>query len=155
VYDFVFQWFEMVYGESEVKNSRIISVLSLTALVICLALVGFPWRSQPVMANFSGILVYTSDVGSLRLSGNYTLYGSTSSTPHVRLKLFLGDEERVVEVDPSTGTFSSLLEIGTLVVEEVEACLEVNGQIVSRGRIPFSDHRSSPGVQIIRFASLT
>jgi hypothetical protein len=134
--------------------NRLVPVLIIVACLTCFVLMGVPWGSSPPYANFQGCLVYNTGEGRLDISGSYNLYCSQASPSSIHLQVILKGKERLIEINPCTGTFSGQMDVGESNPETVEARLVVDGRILAAGSIhlPSGD---TPKVHIIRFSSFS
>jgi len=131
-----------------------VPVMVLAALLVSLSLVGLPWRSSPVMGNFSGRLVYTTNDGTLDLSGCFSLLPVDRELEDVSVKMFVDGKEYTMKVLESDNTFSGVVDLNRSLPESVEARLEVDGKIIASSTISLP-RAGTPHVHIIRFSSLS
>jgi hypothetical protein len=136
------------------KNNRALSLLPFAAVVICVAIIGFPWQSSDRLGNFSGKLVYDVGEGKIDVSGRFNLYNFSKPASDVQLKLVWDNREQQIEADRHLGMFHGFVSFHGPASATMEAQLVVNGQTVARGRIQLPSG-ADPGIHIIRFSSLS
>lgn len=133
-------------------TARIASVLTILAILVCLAVMGIPWGSSLPLANFSGQLTYATCEGGLDFSGSFTLYGLKERPRQIKLWMIWGDEEYEMEVDRKTASFMGNITSELCFPPAMEARLEVDGEVVAQGIIELPS-KNPPCVHILRFSS--
>ncbi|MHC4941435.1 MAG: hypothetical protein ACYTG7_00285 [Planctomycetota bacterium] len=136
------------------KNNRALSLLPFAAVVICVAIIGFPWQSSERLGNFSGKLVYDASEGKIDVSGRFNLYNYTEPASDVQLRLVWDNREQQIEADHRLGLFQGFITFHCPASATMEALLVVDGQTVARGRIQLPAG-TDPGIHIIRFSSVS
>jgi hypothetical protein len=117
-------------------------------------LIGLPWRSSPTLGNFNGKLVYTPDEQTLSLSGHFNLYNCSNESCNVSMRVIVDGRVYDLDVTGLNRSFSSELKIDQSHPADMEARLEVDGEVVATGRISLPQE-GTPGIHIIRFSSLS
>lgn len=136
------------------KSNRTITLFTIAAIMVCLALIGLPWQSPSTFGNFSGKLVYNTSEGTLDLNGRCNLYNWNHDGGAIQLKVICNEDVHEVSVNPELGTFSAQLDLDRANAGQVVALLEIDGHVVAQGTIDLPASLQNR-VHIIRFSSLS